>query len=173
MKIEMMEKITRILTNGNENVVESSNEIIRDIKQFYSNNEEWFSKLLFDEDEIEDAVVSIYAYWLIGYELEAKYQYGVSCDLTSYAEGIVENLEDVFKNLRYEVDFSNIEFEDDIDVQDALVQIDEYMEKEGYRLVALDTDSDSYNLFVAKSNEYDELLELGKEAGIVFQSKFN
>ena len=160
-RVETIKRVTEILTNYNQVVIEEMKELAEDGKSFYLKYQNWCEGIVEDIEKVEQYEKVLYAYWTVGYEKELKY--GAYIDWKESGGEIINQLCMVTENLGYKVQLEEYEYSEEEETEEIIKGIDGCLEKKGYRLVILDTDSDSYHLYMIKANDYDELIENGKE----------
>ncbi len=126
----------------------------------------WCETMSFGEvaPEHEDATVrDVFVYWLAGYE--TPFHYGAYIDWKAAPEDIVWQLERAAASLHAPLDFADIPFAADEDTEAALERIAQHVRARGYALTVIDTESDSYHLYLVPETEYDRLVTLGASVG--------
>ena len=159
-KTDIIKRVTEILTNHNQIVVEEMKELAEDGKNFYIKYHDWCGEIVEDIEEVGEYEKVLYAYWTVGYNREKEY--GAYIDWKENGSEIIDQLCKAIENLGYEVQLEKYEYDEEEETDEIIKGIDRYLMDKGYRLVILDTDSDSYHLYVIKANEFDELIEQGK-----------
>lgn len=87
--------------------------------------------------------------------------YAACVDWKLDADSILYHLSLVAQKIDVSVSLGAIELDDTIATDEALVLISESLWEQGYGLGNIDTDSDSYTLFIQESNMTKELERLG------------
>lgn len=166
-----MASLVRILTNGDEQVVQDMVLLAQDHKAFMVQYAAWCDEMLEGVTDPHTIILVAMAYWLTGYAVEdftPPCCYGGYIDWKEATDDILWNLEKPIQNLGYPLSLSDILFAGDEFTDEALQTIGSYCKANGYTLVTLDTDSDCYHLFIVKAADFDRLVALGKPASMRF-----
>ena len=166
----IVKRVTEILTNQNQIVVEEMKELAEDGKSFYIKYQDWCGEIVEDIEEVDQYEKVLYAYWTVGYNREKGY--GAYIDWKESGSEIIAQLYEAIENIGYEIKLEEYEYDEEEETEEIIKGIDGYLKDKGYRLVVLDTDSDSYHLYVIKANEFDELIEQGKQIKYRFYNGF-
>jgi len=111
-----------------------------------------------------DATVrDVFVYWLAGYD--TPFQYGAYIDWKAAPEDIVWQLERAAASLHAPLDVAAIPFSGDEDTATSLERIAQHVRARGYALTVIDTESDSYHLYLVPETEYGRIVALGASVG--------
>ncbi|MDR1440153.1 MAG: hypothetical protein LBJ10_09155 [Clostridiales bacterium] len=129
-----------------------------------------------DEERQEESLL-VLAYWLAGYAAtddprKAPRQFGAYIDWKEETGDIVWKLGNADKNLCYGLCLDEIAFDEAEFTDKALKKIDGFLSGRGLALCALDTQSDSYHLFVLRDEEFGSLKRLAGRVGFRFYREF-
>jgi hypothetical protein len=158
-------ELAKIISNNNETAVSDIALLVENYAAFYQKYQNWCDEMDFDGDPL-----LTFAYWLAGYDTNCKY--GAYIDWKEATEDIIWNLAPAIVNLGYPLKLNEIEFSGEEFTDEALRIINEHFAKQGFTLVALDTQSDCYHLFVINANDFAKVIALGKEIGFEFFNKY-
>lgn len=162
--------ITKILTDNNIEVIEDIKLMVDDHDNFSNKYKTWIENMDFSFEDTDEEKLLIFPYFIIGYD--TKYKYGSYIDWKEEPEEIVEQLKITVDKLNYDINLSKVEIIFEEDTDEFLERLNNYLKTINYTLVTLDTDSDSYHLFIAKEKDFDKLVELGKSIDIKFYNKY-
>lgn len=162
--------ITKILTDNNIEVIEDIKLMVDDYDDFSNKYKTWIENMDFSFEDTDEEKLLIFPYFIIGYD--TKYKYGSYIDWKEEPEEIVEQLKITVDKLNYDIDLRKVEIIFEEDTDEFLERLNNYLKTINYTLVTLDTDSDSYHLFIAKEKDFDKLVELGKSIDIKFYNKY-
>lgn len=162
--------ITKILTDNNIEVIEDIKLMVDDHDNFSNKYKTWIENMDFSFEDTDEEKLLIFPYFIIGYD--TKYKYGSYIDWKEEPEEIVEQLKITVDKLNYDIDLRKVEIIFEEDTDEFLERLNNYLKTINYTLVTLDTDSDSYHLFIAKEKDFDKLVELGKSIDIKFYNKY-
>lgn len=166
-------KLAYIVSNGYMPVVEDFKLMANDYDKFLADNKIWCDEIVCLTENIEDQKMLIFAYWLTGCSIEGFDQellaFGAFFDWKESIDEVVSQLKKVNKNLNYDINLNDFEIEEDEEDLDLeLKRIAEFVEKQNYALLYLDTNSDSYHLFVVRLSDVSEVLALSESVGFEF-----
>ncbi|KIP51673.1 hypothetical protein SD72_13970 [Leucobacter komagatae] len=105
----------------------------------------------------------MFTFWLAGYE--TPFSYGAYVDWKEAAEEVVARLQGVLGKLGLPIDLGEVLFQGDEDTFDALVLIARFLDERDHALVVIDTESDSYHLYIVPEAAVDRLVGLGASVG--------
>jgi hypothetical protein len=95
-------------------------------------------------------------------------EFGCYIDWKEQTDEIIAQLAAVGENLGYPLDLELYKIDYDESTHEALASIAEFLSPKGYALLALDTDSDCYHLFLLKNGDVERLLKLASKVGFKF-----
>lgn len=170
-----LSEITSILTNGDAQAVKDMTLLAKDSMAFIEQYKVWCDYILTDITDRHSVTLVTTAYWLTGYDVEGcvpPCRYGGYIDWKEETDDILWNLEEPIQNLGYSISLDEISFTNQECTDEALQIINDFFAIKGYVLVALDTDSDCYHLFIVKTEDFDKLLALGNEIGFKFFNRY-
>lgn len=159
-----------IISGNNEAVKADFFMLVQDVTTFCAKHAEWCEEILdcVDPYDRHTQLLVIFAYWLTGYDTDFKY--GAYIDWKEETEEITSSLQEAIDNLGYPLKVEEIDVEDDDDTYEVLKKIHRYLNKKGYALAILDTDSDCYHLFVTTHESCTRLQKLGHTVDFCFRA---
>jgi hypothetical protein len=153
-----------------------------DVGAFVRLRQEWCDEMDFadfgvKETERQEETLLLFAYWLAGYAAtddptKDPKQFGAYIDWKEETDDIVGLLGDADKNLGYGLCLDEIKFDYTEFTDKALKMTDDFLSEKGLALCALDTQSDSYHLFVLRDKEFTDLQRLSERIGFRFYRDF-
>lgn len=150
-----------IMSGGNAQVAADISPLASSYDAFRAAHPAWCEAMELDDyEEDTDRVRDAFAYWLAGYDTEL--QFGAYIDWKEAPDEIIAQLQGVTEALGIELGLSELEFSDDEFTDAALARIAAHVAARDYTLAVLDTDSDSYHLFLVPSSQYARLNELAE-----------
>lgn len=176
MKIENIDysniiEITKILTNDDVQIVSDMTLLVNNSDEFLKKYESWCLDIGYDFIQKDDILI-ILAYWLVGYNTSYEGHYGCYIDWKEATCDILAWMPDMIENLGFPLSVDDIKFTDEEFTDEALELINIHFKKSGYTLVTLDTDSDSYHLFISTLDNLKKLVDLGKNIGFKFNNNY-
>ena len=117
-------------------------------------------------------ILIISVFWLVGYNTSYEGYYGCYIDWKEETSDILECISNMIKKLAFPLSVNDIEFTGEEFTNEALNLIDIHFKKIGYTLVTLDTDSDSYHLFISTLDDFKKLVVLGKDIDFKFYNNY-
>lgn len=169
-------EITRILTNGDAQAIEDMTLLAKDSIAFMQKYKVWCDDMLTDITDLHSVTLVATAYWLTGYAVAGvapPCHYGAYVDWKEAADDILWNLQEPIQNLGYSIPLSEISFSNQECTDEVLQIMNDYCVTQGYALVALDTDSDCYHLFIVKTKDFDKLVALCNKIEFKFSISIN
>lgn len=133
---------------------------------FRAAHPEWCATMQFGDIEpahYDATIRDVFVYWLAGYN--TPFTYGAYIDWKEETGDIVWQLERVTSSLGVSLGLAEIAFPGDEDTEAALRQIAQHVSERGYTLTVIDTESDSYHLYVVPQAEYERMVTLGAAVG--------
>ena len=180
-----MVELAKILTNDDEKIVKGVVALAKGYDYFLKEYKNWCGEELSLIDpnlwrlNNNDPVLlsALFSLWLTNDTRNDSKPFGAYFDGATEVMDIISLLEQAIENLGYSIDLKNIEIDDDCDAVAVLEIINQHIKNQGYELINLDTDSDSYTIFIvpiakhAFAREYSyEVVNLGKEIGFKFDT---
>jgi hypothetical protein len=167
----VLPQIADLLSNGDADTIKEIHKLANDYASFYHDHQEWCDELLWGDDlddinELHTRTLLFFAYWMVGHETDKSF--GAYIDWKEETEEILACLKVANEALGYPLDLDSIIFSGNEQPEEALIAIDRYFREQGYVLVCLDTDSDSYHLFIISEDKYPLLLSLAQTVGFKF-----
>lgn len=164
-----------ILSNNNARAVGEITQLVRDYDGFLIAHREWCEEMLdVALDDQRDLVEYIFAYWLTGYPAledtgkNPSGSFGAYIDWKEEAKEIVSLLEEADGHLGFSLNLGGIAFSGEESTDEALHTIGEVLAGKGYKLIALDTNSDCYHLFMVPDGKFERLTQLAATVGFRF-----
>jgi len=171
-----------IISNGNQQVISDIALLVHNWATFIFEHPDWCGEMGYTNDDFglheHDTVRDVFADWLCGYDAvddkskNPALQFGASIDWKQKTDDIIWALKEAGKNLGYTLELDKIIFSGDEFTDKALNVIGDYLLGKGYMLIDLDTESDSYHLFIIQGKDYDRLIQLAKDAGFNYKTNF-
>lgn len=149
-------ELTAILTNKNEAAIYDMTQLATDKDKFCVLHEHWCNKL-------NNNILLIFVYRLAKYE--ETLAFSAFIDWQDKPSKIISHLESISINLKYDIQFHDLKWQDTVAIKEVLTLIQKHMEKQGYKLFAIDTKSNSYYLFICKLNMFGVVDTLSYEMG--------
>ncbi|MDR2087620.1 MAG: hypothetical protein LBP72_10705 [Dysgonamonadaceae bacterium] len=179
----VLPEMAGLLANQNELAVSDISLLASQPDKFMLVHKEWFAGMDWDDSDgfnkyPDESMLNTFAYWLAGYEAtdnaadNPKYKFGAYIDWKEETEDIILQLAEAAKNLGYSLAPEQIVFNGDEATDEALSKISDHFSAEGYVLLSLDTDSDSYHLFIIRGKDYNRLMQLAAQFGFGFIGEF-
>ena len=162
--------IANIISNEDPKVSEDFILLINNLDSFLNKYNEWCSQILGDISDKHTIMLLITAYWLCGYDTD--YKYGSYIDWKEETTDILYDLNQVIKKLGYPIAVDDITFTDEEPTSKVLGIINNHLQKNGYTLFTLDTNSDCYHLFIATNENYQKIMQLAKEINFHFDDTY-
>ncbi len=181
----VLPKMAAILTVSNKQACSDMSLLSEGVSKFVTAHREWCEEMEFDDFGLgadsktrREETLLIFAYWLAGYAAvrdpsKNPIPFGAYIDWKEETGDILWALGEADKNLGYGLDLQQIKFEGSEFTDVALKKTAEFLSAKGLSLVALDTQSDSYHLFVLRSEDNEQLTQSAAKAGFVFHSDFS
>ncbi|MFK4790981.1 hypothetical protein [Microbacterium sp. ZW T5_56] len=155
-----------IISNNDAQVAADIATLAQGYEAFRTAHPDWCAKMRFGDPEPEQLHATIrdaFVYWLAGYD--TPFVYGAYIDWKEATDDIVGQLKRVADSLGLSLDLAEIPFPGDEHTEAALQQIAGYVRERGYALTVIDTESDSYHLYLVPQAEYDRMVALGASVG--------
>lgn len=108
-------------------------------------------------------VREIFTFWLAGYE--TPFEYGAYIDWKAATDEVTASVQGVLGTLGLPIDLGEMFFQGNEHTFDALVLIARFLSERDHALVVIDTESDSYHLYVVPEAAVDRLVALGASVG--------
>ncbi|MBC9954096.1 hypothetical protein ICM05_05475 [Leucobacter sp. cx-42] len=158
-------EMAAIISNGDAKVATDITLLATDPAAFSAQHREWLADFGYEADEElgSEEIRDIFAYWLVGYE--TPFEYGAYIDWKEAPEEITAQLDAALEKLGYPLTTAEIAIEETgtaDDTMTALSAISNLCEMSGFALAILDTESDSYHLFIVPAESYDRLVALAE-----------
>lgn len=156
-------EMAAIISNGDSKVATDITLLATDSAAFSAQHREWLADFGYETDEAlgPEEIRDIFAYWLVGYE--TPFEYGAYIDWKEAPEEITAQLDAALEKLGYPLTTAEIAIEEtgtSADTMAALSAISNLCEMSGFALAILDTESDSYHLFIVPAESYGRLVAL-------------
>ncbi|WP_052492716.1 DUF6630 family protein [Leucobacter komagatae] len=155
-----------IISNNDPQVAADMELLAAGVERFRAAHAEWVGAMFPAEMPAgsEFAVTrEVFTFWLAGYE--TPFSYGAYVDWKEAAEEVVARLQGVLGKLGLPIDLGEVLFQGDEDTFDALVLIARFLDERDHALVVIDTESDSYHLYIVPEAAVDRLVGLGASVG--------
>lgn len=109
------------------------------------------------------AIREVFTFWLAGYE--TPFEYGAYIDWKEATGEVIASVQGVLGKLGLPIDLGEVSFLGNETTFDALVLIAQFLGERDHALVVIDTESDSYHLYVVPEAAVDRLVALGASVG--------
>lgn len=155
-----------IISNNDPQVAADMELLAAGVERFRAAHPEWVGAMFPAEMPAgsEFAVTrEVFTFWLAGYE--TPFSYGAYVDWKEATEEVVARLQGVLGKLGLPIDLGEVLFQGDEDTFDALVLIARFLDERDHALVVIDTESDSYHLYIVPEAAVDRLVGLGASVG--------
>lgn len=158
--------MAELISNGDPRVTADIELLAEGYERFRAAHPEWCDRMFPEgvESDSEFPVIrEVFTFWLAGYD--TPFGYGSYVDWKEETEDVVASLQAVLDRLGVPVALDEVSFPGDEDTEEALVIIAGALRERGHALVAIDTESDSYHLYVVPQAELERLVALGDSVG--------
>jgi hypothetical protein len=178
----VLPELARILTNKNAQAEAEMLQLAESVSLFVQHHQSWCEELDFtdfvqDKAKRQEETLLLFSYWLAGYGMEddstkEPKPFAAYIDWKEETEDIIWKLEMAKENLGYDFSLENIKFDNSEFTDKVLEMIDDFLSTKGFTLCALDTQSDSYHLFMLAQQDFANLQLLGGKVGFRFYREF-
>lgn len=155
-----------LISNDDAQVAADMTLLAAGYDSFRAAHPDWCAKMRFGDVEpahYDATIREVFVYWLVGYD--TPFTYGAYIDWKEETGDIVWQLERVTTSLGISLGLAEIAFSGEEDTEAALRQIAHHVNERGYALTVIDTESDSYHLYLVPQAEYERMVTLGAAVG--------
>lgn len=158
--------MAEILSQGDPRVLDDMTLLASGYEAFAAVHREWCDTMFPDgipAGSQFSILREVFTFWLAGYE--TPYEYGAYIDWKEAPDEVAASLQGVVDKLGFPIQLGEVVFPESEDTFDALVAIAQHFSEREYALVVIDTESDSYHLYVVPQAELEPLIALGASVG--------
>lgn len=157
---ETFVKVVEIISNNDEAVVKQAKECVTDIEGYFNAHAK-----AYDERGIEEIENENDTKWLGIVDILIEHSFACEVDYSVEVEDFLFALNETKRMADVEIVLDEDELDEEGEVTEWCHVIDQKLADQHYCLASMDIDSDSYVIFMIKTSEFDELVEITEAVG--------